>query len=140
MKNDNKYDVQALLPHRPPMLLVDRILELNEERCVALKNISQSEPCFTGHFPGNPVFPGVLTIEALAQTCSIWLGQKSLDSLPIFAGIQSARFLRMIVPGDQLRLEGRCTGEEKGFYTFEAIASVDGEPVCKATLVIVLRH
>ena len=96
-------DVLTLLPHRAPMLMVDRVLELREDGCTALKNISHSEPCFQGHFPGNPIFPGVLIIEALAQTCALWLNRDGSGMLPIFAGIASASFRRKVQPGDRLR-------------------------------------
>lgn len=133
-------DVSALLPHRPPMLMVDRVVDLREDGCTALKNISQSEPCFQGHFPGAPIFPGVLIIEALAQTCSIWLGQKSDGALPIFAGIESARFRFKVVPGDQLTLGAQFISEKKGFYTFHAKAEVSGQTACDAVLTICLRN
>ncbi len=129
-------EVTAILPHRQPMLMVDRVLELREDGCAAMKNISYSEPCFIGHFPGQPVFPGVLIIEALAQTCAIWLKQKA-EGTPVFAEIREARFLRMVRPGDQLRLEIRMIERERSRYTFETAASVDGVTVCRAALTIV---
>lgn len=132
-------DVLTILPHRPPMLMVDRILEVEKAGCRALKQISWSEPCFQGHFPGQPVFPGVLIIEALAQTCALWLHQSGGTGLPIFAGIESARFLRKVLPGDTLELHAVLAGEKKGFYTFQATAAVAGEPVCRAQLVVCLR-
>lgn len=132
-------EVRALLPHRFPMLMVDRVEEFREDGCTALKNVSLSEPCFQGHFPNNPIFPGVLIIEALAQTCSLWLNRNGMNGLPIFAGIESARFLRKVVPEDLLRLNAQVHSEKKGFYTFRTWAEVSGETVCKATLVICLR-
>lgn len=131
-------EVTALLPHRPPMLMVDRILELRENSCTALKNISFAEPCFAGHFPQQPVFPGTLTIEALAQTCALWLSRRNRGT-PIFAEIREARFLRMVRPGDQLRLEAQLTGVTGDRYRFETTASVDGAAVCRAVLVVVPR-
>ena len=132
-------DVSALLPQRPPMLMVDRVVDLREDGCTTLKNISWSEPCFQGHFPGAPICPGVFIIEALAQTCSIWLSQKSKGALPIFAGIESARFRFKVAPGDQLTLDAQLISEKKGFYTFRAKAEVSGQTACDAVLTICLR-
>lgn len=132
-------EVRALLPHRPPMLMVDRVAELREDGCTALKNISWSEPCFQGHFPDNPIFPGVLIIEALAQTCAIWLSQQHSGALPIFAGIESARFRRSVSPGDQLKLDVQLSSQRKGFYTFQTAAEVSGELACEAVLTVCLR-
>ena len=131
-------EITALLPHRPPMLMVDRVLDLYEDGCAAVKNISYAEPCFAGHFPDQPVFPGVLIVEALAQTCAVWLSQKA-EGMPIFAEIRQARFLRMVRPGDQLRLEAHLTTVEKGRYTFAATACVEGAAVCRAELTIIPR-
>ena len=129
-------DVLTLLPHRAPMLMVDRVLELREDGCTALKNISHSETCFQGHFPGNPIFPGVLIIEALAQTCALWLNRDGSGMLPIFAGIASASFRRKVQPGDQLTLSARFVSERKGFYTFRTEAAVEGQCACQAELVV----
>ena len=132
-------DILSLLPHRPPMLMVDRVVASDAHSCTAIKNISHAEPCFQGHFPGNPVFPGVLTIEALAQTCVICLRNRGDEKTPLFAGINSARFKRIVLPGDQLKLMVQMSGERKGFYTFQTIAQVDGETACEAELVVALR-
>jgi len=132
-------DVTEFLPHRPPMLMLDRVLELSENSCKALKNISYAEPCFQGHFPGEPIFPGVLIIEAMAQTGALWLREKDPANMPIFAGIKEARFLRKVVPVDQLILECRLIEERKGFYTFDANAKVAETEVCQAQLVIIMK-
>lgn len=131
--------VLELLPHRWPFLHIDRILKVWENGCSAMKNISYGEPCFQGHFQENPVFPGVLIVEALAQTCSLWLSKQNSGVSPVFAGIRDARFLKMVRPGDQLCLTGELVEEKKGFYTFQAEASVDGATVCEARLTIVQR-
>lgn len=133
-------NVQELLPHRPPMLMVDRVLEIREDGCTALKNISWAEPCFQGHFPGNPVFPGVLIIEALAQTCAIWLDRTQGGKTPIFAGIESAKFRSRVVPGDQMKMEIRFAAERKGFYTFSTVATVGERTACEARLTVCLRE
>ena len=134
------YSILSLLPHRPPMLMVDGIRGLAEDSCTAYKHISWSEPCFHGHFPGNPIFPGVLIIEALAQCCAIWLNRDGSGKLPVFAGIASARFRRKVQPGDTLELSVRFLSEKKGFYTFRTLAEVDGQPACEAELVVCYRE
>ena len=100
-------DIAAVLPHRYPVLLVDRIVELVPgERIVGLKNVTANEPFFQGHFPQYPVMPGVLILEALAQTGAVMMLQGADKAgLPFLAGIDKARFRRQVVPGDQLRLE-----------------------------------
>lgn len=101
-------DIFSLLPHRYPMLLVDRVVECDDEkRIVAIKNVTINEPFFAGHFPGVPIMPGVLQIEAMAQTGGILLRRKNKDSahrVPVFMGIDKARFRKMVVPGDQMRI------------------------------------
>jgi len=101
--------IQAILPHRYPFLLIDRILELErKKRIVAIKNVTVNEPFFVGHFPGFPIMPGVLIVEAMAQTGGVLLLSEvdnHGDQLVVFTGIEKARFRRQVVPGDQLRLE-----------------------------------
>jgi 3-hydroxyacyl-[acyl-carrier-protein] dehydratase len=98
--------IQEILPHRYPFLLVDRIEEMEPgKKAVGIKNVTANEPFFPGHFPGRPVMPGVLIVEALAQTAGILVGDKGADKIPMFMGIDKARFRRPVVPGDQLRLE-----------------------------------
>lgn len=108
----NISDIQAILPHRYPFLLVDRIIELEPgKRVVGLKNVTANEEYFNGHFPGHPVMPGVLIIEALAQTGAV--GVLAMDEykgkLALFAGIDKVKFRKQVVPGDQLRLEIEVT-------------------------------
>src|SRR6202049_1360139 len=100
--------IRDILPHRYPMLLVDRILELEEDRIVGIKNVTMNEPFFVGHFPNFPVMPGVLIVEALAQTGGVLLLHEAPDpseKMLLFAAIEEAKFRRPIVPGDQIRLE-----------------------------------
>lgn len=130
-------EIRDLIPHRYPFLLVDRIDELEPGvRAVGIKNVTQNEPFFEGHFPGYPVMPGVLIIEAMAQVGAVGVmaGGEHADKLALFAGIDGVRFRRQVVPGDVLTLEveiGRLKGRV-GRGTGRA--SVGGERVCEAQL------
>ncbi len=149
MSNEAVMDITQImkhLPHRYPFLLVDRVLELvPNERVVALKNITMNEPQFPGHFPLHPVMPGVLMIEALAQTAGL-LAFKSAD-MPVnentviyFVGIDGARFKRPVVPGDQLRMEASILRVSRGIWKFAAKATVDGVLACEAELMCTLKQ
>jgi 3-hydroxyacyl-[acyl-carrier-protein] dehydratase len=134
------------LPHRFPMLLVDRVLEVEKrKRIVAIKNVSMNEPFFVGHFPHYPVMPGVLIIEALAQAAAI-LTFITLETLPdentmsYFAGIDRARFKRPVMPGDQLRLEAELTRELRGVGKYDVRALVEGNVVAEAELMCAYRR
>lgn len=138
--------IMRLLPHRYPFLLVDRVLEVEPaKRIIALKNVTANEPHFTGHFPHLPVMPGVMIIEAMAQAAAILsflgLGVKSdPDSLFYFAGIDSARFKRPVVPGDQLRMEVEFLREKAGIGKFHGRATVDGQLACEAEMMCAYRR
>lgn len=139
-------EIQKYLPHRYPFLLVDRILELEENhRVVALKNISVNEDLFNGHFPGNPIFPGVLIIEALAQAAGV-LGFKTMDKTPedgsvyLFVGADNVRFKRQVVPGDQLILTAEVVKVRRGIWKFACTAKVDDELVCSADIMCADRE
>ena len=142
-------DIQAILkqlPHRYPFLLVDRVLELERNtRIKAIKNVTFNEPFFTGHFPGRPVMPGVLILEALAQAAGL-LAFDAMGQVPdenniyYFVGIDSARFKRPVVPGDQLVLEITIDRVRAGIWKFKAIASVDGEVAAEAELMCTMRQ
>jgi 3-hydroxyacyl-[acyl-carrier-protein] dehydratase len=132
--------IMQILPHRYPLLLVDRVLELVEgERILAYKNITTNEDVFNGHFPGAPIFPGVMMIEALAQASGI-LGFKTTNTtaddgkLYLFAGVDKVRFKRPVTPGDQLMLESRVVAVKRNIWRFETRATVDGKRACEATL------
>ena len=131
-------EIMTLLPHRYPFLLVDRVLDYKEgEWLKAIKNISVNEPCFTGHFPGEPILPGVLILEALAQSMGI-LAFKTHElkggELFYFAGIDEARFKRPVVPGDQMIMEVTFEKTRRGLTRFKGVALVDGKVVCEATM------
>lgn len=128
--------IQEIIPHRYPFLLVDRIIELEEKRAVGLKQVSINEPYFQGHFPNYPVMPGVLIVEALAQVGAVALLRKEENRgrLAFFGGIDRCRFKRQVVPGDTLTLEVEFTRQRGPIGKGKAIATVDGELVCEAEL------
>lgn len=140
------HEVLKYLPHRYPFLLVDRVLECNVGKNLrAIKNITVNEPCFQGHFPNYPVFPGVLILEAMAQSLAILAfatsgGYPEDNKLYLFVGIDEARFKRQVQPGDQLVIDIQLLRLKKGFGKFRCTASVDGEVVCSADLMGVERE
>ncbi|MFN0163039.1 MAG: 3-hydroxyacyl-ACP dehydratase FabZ [Burkholderiales bacterium] len=146
----NAMDIRAILehlPHRYPMLLVDRVLEVKAGESIhALKNVSVNEPFFTGHFPNLPVMPGVLMLEALAQAAAILsfvtLGTRPDDkSIYYFVGIDGARFKRPVAPGDQLHLHVTQDGPvRRGLWRFKAEGRVDGNLAVEAGLMCTMRN
>ena len=148
MTADSMMDIHQILeylPHRYPILLVDRVREVvPNERIVALKNVSMNEPFFPGHYPHHPVMPGVLIIEAMAQTAAI-LSFKSMGGKPddksvyYFAGIDGARFKRPVSPGDQLVIEVKIIVCKRGVWKFSAVAKVDDQVAAEAELMCTLK-
>src|SRR5271163_3376382 len=130
--------IMAILPHRYPFLLIDRVLELKrKKRIVAIKNVTINEPFFNGHFPGYPIMPGVLVVEAMAQAGCILLLNEVADrekKLVLFSGIDGAKFRRPITPGDQLRIEVEVLSFRSRGGRMEGKAYVDGKLACEATL------
>ena len=135
-------EVMRRLPHRYPMLMVDRVLEcVAGERLVALKNVTANEEFFSGHFPGRPVMPGVLILEALAQSagilCFVTVGIYPDETTKFyFAGIDKARFRRPVIPGDQLLLKVTLERRIRTIWKFSCVAEVGGEEVCSAEMMV----
>lgn len=141
MKNNGDIlEITNLLPHRYPFLLVDKIEEFEESKSIlAIKNVSFNEPFFNGHFPGYPVMPGVLILEALAQASGLLVFKTpSLcppnESLYLFVGIDKARFKKPVIPGDQLKLKVEMKKNRQGFAVFDALATVEDEVAASAEL------
>ena len=134
-------DIMRILPHRYPFLLVDRVVELEPgKRAVGMKMVTANEPQFTGHFPGRPIMPGVLMVEALAQTAGVAILTLAeyQGKLGLFAGIDDCRFRRMVVPGDQLTLTVDIEKLRGMFGRARVVATVDGEVAVEATLSIIV--
>ena len=135
-------EIERLIPHRWPFLLVDRIVEYDPaaKRIVGLKGVSATEWFFAGHFPGLPVMPGVLQVEALAQTMAVYVAKQPGfgDRIGLFAGIDDCRFKRMVRPGDTLRLEVTMDKLGSRFGRGRGVASVDGETACEATISFII--
>ncbi|NMG03826.1 3-hydroxyacyl-ACP dehydratase FabZ [Azoarcus taiwanensis] len=138
-------EILSYLPHRYPFLLVDRVIEIEEgKRIVAIKNVTMNEPFFPGHFPGHPVMPGVLIVEAMAQVAAL-LSFKSMgvkpdeNSVVLFAGIDNVRFKRQVVPGDQLVFEVEILQGKRNVYKYKGVARVDGQLATEAELMCALK-
>lgn len=146
--------IKQRLPHRYPFLMVDRVVEWEPgKRAVGIKNVTVNEPFFNGHYPEQPIMPGVLIAEAMAQVGGLAIGDELANDasaahgsdasdgrmLPLFVGIDDMRFRRIVVPGDQLRIETEVLRFRRGMAKIAAKATVDGEVVCEGTLMFALR-
>lgn len=138
-------EIKQYLPHRYPLLLVDRVLDWDAGKSItAIKNVTINEEFFNGHFPHKPVMPGVLMIEALAQTAALLsfmsAGIKPDDSSVVyFLGIDGARFKRPVVPGDQLKMQAEVVRHARGIWKYKAVATVDGQVAVEAELMCTMR-
>jgi 3-hydroxyacyl-[acyl-carrier-protein] dehydratase len=137
-------DIEGLIPHRWPFLLVDRIVEYDAEakRIVGIKGVTSGEWFFQGHFPGLPVMPGVIQVEALAQTMAVFVARQPGfgDRIGLFAGIDECRFKRIVTPGDTLRLEVVMDKLGGRFGRGRGVATVDGDVACEATLSFIIPN
>jgi 3-hydroxyacyl-[acyl-carrier-protein] dehydratase len=137
-------EIMSILPHRYPLLLIDRIVEMERKhRIVAIKNVTFNEPHFTGHFPDFPIMPGVLIVEAIAQAGGALLLTEIPDrdnNLMVFTGIDNARFRKPVVPGDQLRIEVTVLNWRPTVVKLHGTATVDGKLACEATIMCALTR
>ena len=139
------HEILEYLPHRYPILMVDRVLECEPgKRIVAIKNVTMNEPFFPGHYPHHPVMPGVLIVEALAQTAAILSfktmgGKPDGNSVYYFVGIDHARFKRPVTPGDQLVMEVGILASKRGIWKFAGVARVDGQVAAEAEVMCTER-
>lgn len=142
----NAQEIFNMLPHKYPFLLVDRVIDYKPwEYLTAIKNVTTNENFFVGHFPGNPIMPGVLILEALAQAsamlCQLSMTPKEgYEFFHFFAGIDNARFKQIVIPGDQLRLEVSHLGQKRSFWRMHAEAHVGDKLVCSADLMSALKE
>jgi 3-hydroxyacyl-[acyl-carrier-protein] dehydratase len=137
----DRAQIEALLPHRPPFLLVDEVTELEPGvRCVATRTLRDDDFWFAGHFPGNPVMPGVLIVEALAQTATVAAASAgdATGKIGLFAGIDKVRFKRVVKPGDTLRLEAEMTAVHGPVGKCKVLATVDGQMACRGELMFAI--
>jgi 3-hydroxyacyl-[acyl-carrier-protein] dehydratase len=138
-------EIKSYLPHRYPMLLVDRVLAYEEGKFItAIKNVTVNEEFFNGHFPHKPVMPGVLMIEAMAQTAALLSFKTSgvtpdENSVVYFVGIDSARFKRPVGPGDQLKMDVEILRHTRGIWKYKAVGTVDGQVAVEAELMCTIR-
>lgn len=138
-------EIQSILPHRYPFALIDRVVSYRKGQSLhAYKNITMNEPVFMGHFPGEPIFPGVLLLEAMAQATGL-LGFKMMESdvakdeMYLFAGIDNARFKRQVIPGDRVDFHVTFVKERRGIWKFSGVAEVDGKLAATADLMCARR-
>ena len=137
--------IMQMIPHRPPFLMIDRVENLVADKgAVGIKNVSMTEPHFEGHFPGAPVMPGVLIIEAMAQTAAVLvvhtLGPAEEGKLVYFMSVDNCRFRRPVYPGDQLKIEVKKQRNRGPVWKFEGLAKVDGKVVAEAVFAALLRE
>lgn len=130
----NIEEIKKILPHREPFLFVDEVLEISERGIVACRKIKEDEYFFKGHFPSEPIMPGVLMIEAIAQTGGVMLLRKYPGAIPLFMGIDKARFRKIVRPGDTLVMEVELLQERGTIVKISGVAKVNNEIVCEAII------
>jgi 3-hydroxyacyl-[acyl-carrier-protein] dehydratase len=130
-------EIQAILPHRYPFLMIDRVIDITPmQKIVAIKNLTANEEFFNGHFPGHPIMPGVLQVEAMAQAGAVLMltqVENREGKLMVFTGIEKAKFRRQVVPGDQLRIEVQVVQYRRGMVRMDGAAYVEDKLACEAT-------
>lgn len=134
-------DIQNVLPHRYPFLLVDRIIEIEEgKRAVGIKNVTINEPFFQGHFPGNPIMPGVLIVEAMAQVGAVAIlsMEEYKGKLAVFTGIEKMKFRKQVIPGDILKMEAEMIALKRGIGKAKVCATVDGKIAAEGELMFAI--
>lgn len=139
----NFEEIKKILPHRYPFLLVDRVLSVSADHIRALKNVTANEPFFSGHFPQMAVMPGVLQVEAMAQTAGLILAASSNfnvnNEIAFLAGVDEAKFKRIVTPGDQLIIEASVIAKKKSILKVSAKTEVDGQLASSATIILVIK-
>jgi 3-hydroxyacyl-[acyl-carrier-protein] dehydratase len=131
----NIEEIKSILPHRPPFLFVDEVIDLSDKKIVAKRDIRADEFFFRGHFPDEPIMPGVLIVEALAQTGGVMLLRENKGKIPLFMGIDKARFRRVVRPGDTLVMEVELIQARSGIVKIAGVAKVNDEVACEVTMI-----
>jgi len=136
----NIEQIMKILPHRYPFLLVDGVIELNEEKIEAFKNVSINEPFFQGHFPNYPIMPGVLIVEGMAQTAGLLLLKDTDENvIPLFTGIDKARFKKEVRPGDKLIYDLEISQKKGNMFKLKGIATVEGQVCAQAEIMVGIK-